>query len=184
MGLFTATPVAGVPGLKQSIFGTYQNNQPVSGPVYYITALPSPLLIPGGYPAYLQLIMQPNELLHIIVYGIALVILCIIFGWFWIESTGMGAADVAAQLERAGLQIPGFRQDPRITQKILERYIPVITVLGSIFVGILAWFADITGALGTGTGILLTVGIIYRFYEDLAQQQLFEMYPALKQLVR
>jgi len=184
MGLFTATPVPGVPGLKQGFLGTYQNNQPVAGPVYYITALPSPLLIPGGYPAYLQFITQPNELLHILVYGIALVLLCVVFGWFWIESTGMSAADVAAQLERAGLQIPGFRQDPRITQKILERYIPVITILGSIFVGILAWFADITGALGTGTGILLTVGIIYRFYEDLAQQQLFEMYPALKQLVR
>lgn len=183
IGLFTAAPVAGQPGIKAGLLGTYQDNQPIGGLVYYVTALPSPLLITGGYPAYLQYITQWNEILHVIVYGIALVALCVVFGWFWIETTGMGAADVAAQLEKAGLQIPGFRQDPRITQKILERYIPIITILGSIFVGLLAWFADIAGALGTGTGILLTVGIIYRFYEDLAQQQLFEMYPVLRKVV-
>jgi preprotein translocase subunit SecY len=184
MGMFTAAPIAGSPGLRAGFFGTYQNNQPIGGFVYYITSLPSPLLITGGYPAYLQYILQPNEILHIFVYGVVLVLLCVVFGWFWIESTGMGAKDVAAQLNRAGLQIPGFRQDPRVTEKILERYIPIITILGSIFVGLLAWFADITGALGTGTGILLTVGIVYRFYEDLAQQQLFEMYPVLHKFVR
>ena len=176
MGMFMAS--AGLP-----LLGNYQNNQPIDGIAYYSTALPSPLLIPGGYPAYLQSILTPGEIVHIFAYGIMLIILCIVFGWFWIETTGMGAKDVAAQLTRVGLQIPGFRADPRIIEKILERYIPVITVLGSIFVGILAWFADITGALGTGTGILLTVGIIYRFYEDLAQQQIFEMYPVLKKFV-
>jgi preprotein translocase subunit SecY len=174
-GLFMAN--AGFP-----LLGTYVNNQPVDGLAYYTSALPSPLLITGGYPAYLQFISQPNEILHVFVYGIALILLCIVFGWFWIESTGMGPRDVANQLSRVGLQLPGYRQDPRIIEKILSRYIPVITVLGAAFVGALAWFADITGALGTGTGILLTVGILYKFYEELAQQQLFEMYPQLKQM--
>jgi preprotein translocase subunit SecY len=177
LGMFVAN--AGFP-----LLGHYANNQPIDGIAYFTTALPSPLLTPGGYPAYLQLYFTNlKEILHIIVYGVALVIFCVIFGWFWIETTGMSAKDVAAQLSRTGLQVPGFRQDPRVMEKILERYIPVITILGSIFVGVLAWFADITGALGTGTGILLTVGIIYRFYEDLAQQQLFEMYPALRKIV-
>ncbi len=164
-------------------------NQPIpglaGGIAYFTSALPSPILLPGGYSTYVaNYLLNPLELLHIITYGIALVVLCVIFGWFWIESTGMSASNVAAQLNRTGLQIPGFRQDPRITEKILNKYIPIITVLGSIFVGILAWFADITGALGTGTGILLTVGILYRFYEDLAQQQIFEMYPILKKIAR
>ncbi|MEM4255295.1 MAG: preprotein translocase subunit SecY [Candidatus Norongarragalinales archaeon] len=184
IGAFTATPIADSPGIKVGPLGTFQNNQPVDGFAYFITALPSPLLFPGGYPAYLQFLAQPREIMHIFAYGIALVLLCVVFGWFWIESTGMSATNVAAQLQRAGLQIPGFRQDPRITEKILERYIPIITVLGSLFVGVLAWFADITGALGTGTGILLTVGILYRFYEDLAKQQLFDLYPQLKTIVR
>lgn len=159
-------------------------NFPVCGLSYYATSMPSPILLTGGYPSYLNLIGTPQEIVHMIAYGILLVTLCVIFGWFWIESTGMGAKNVAKQLTQSGLQIPGFRQDPRVTERILERYIPIITILGSIAVGLLAWFADITGALGTGTGILLTVGILYRFYEDLAKQQVFEMYPALNKIIK
>lgn len=166
------------------LLGQYASNQPINGIAYYTTALPSPLLITGGYPAYLSFITSPQEITHVLVYGILLVLLCIVFGWFWIESTGMSARDVAGQLNRAHLQIPGFRQDPRVTERVLERYIPIITILGSMFVGILAWFADITGALGTGTGILLTVGIVYKFYEELAHQQVFDLYPALKNIVK
>ena len=162
----------------------YANGQPINGFAYLSSSPPSPILLfDGNYQAYLSYIFQPYEILHLLVYGLTLVVLCVVFGWFWIESTGMSAPDVAKQLERAGLQIPGFRADPRVIESVLQRYIPIITILGSIFVGILAWFADITGALGTGTGILLTVGILYRFYEDLAQQQLFELYPALRQFV-
>lgn len=184
LGAFTAAPVVGSPGIKAGLFGTYQGNVPIDGFAYYVNAVPSPLLLPGGYEEYVRTMLQPAEFLHIFTYGLALIVLCVIFGWFWIESTGMGASDVARQLDRAKLQIPGFRQDPRITEGILSRYIPVITILGSLFVGILAWFADVTGALGTGTGILLTVGIVYRLYEDLAQQQLFDMYPALRNIVQ
>jgi preprotein translocase subunit SecY len=176
MGMFLSN--AGLP-----ILGEYQGSQPVGGLAYYTTSLPSPLLITGGYPAYLSYISQPNEILHILVYGAVLILLCVIFGWFWIETTGMNARNVAAQITKTGMQIPGFRQDPRVIEGVLQRYIPVITILGSIFVGALAWFADITGALGTGTGILLTVSILYRFYEDLARQQIFEMYPVLKKIV-
>jgi len=78
------------------------------------------------------------------------------------------------------LQIPGFRRDVRVIERVLDRYIPVITVLGSVAVGLLAAGADVTGALGTGTGILLSVGILYRLYEELAASQLAELHPALK----
>ncbi|MEK6843025.1 MAG: preprotein translocase subunit SecY [Candidatus Micrarchaeota archaeon] len=184
IGLFMFN--AGIPLLGNFDKATNQPINDLSGGIAYLTsALPSPLLLVGGYSTYVsQYLLNPTELLHILIYGIVLVILCVVFGWFWIESTGMSSANVAAQIDKTGMQIPGFRQDPRVTEKILNKYIPVITVLGSIFVGILAWFADITGALGTGTGILLTVGILYRFYEDLAKQQIFEMYPVLKKLSR
>ena len=176
MGMFLAH--AGLP-----IFGAYgTGSTPINGIAYYLSPLPSPILI-GGYQVYIGIMSNVREVLHIFVYGIALVVLSVIFGWFWVESTGMGAKQVSEQLGRAGLLIPGFRQDPRVTEKILERYIPVITILGAGFVGLLAWFADITGALGTGTGILLTVGILYRFYEDLAKQQVFEQYPMLDKIL-
>jgi preprotein translocase subunit SecY len=168
-----------------TFLGQYANNQPVSGLAYLTSAPNSPLALSGGnYQVYLSYLFTQTEILHAITYGITLVVLSVVFGWFWIESTGASAKDVARQLEQVGMQIPGFRADPRVSESVLNRYIPVITILGSIFVGLLAWFADITGALGTGTGILLTVGILYKFYEDLAQQQLFELYPGLRNLVQ
>ncbi len=115
------------------------------------------------------------QVLHIFAYLVFLMALCVIFGIFWVETTNMGPKEVAAQLDKSGLQIPGFRRDPRIVEKVLERYIPVITILGSAFVGLLAGLADLTGALGTGTGILLTVGILYRLYEDMRSKQVFAM---------
>ena len=42
--------------------------------------------------------------------------------------------------------------------------------------------ADLTGALGTGTGILLTVGILHKMYEQLEQMRTFEMYPSFNKL--
>ncbi len=114
------------------------------------------------------------EWVHIIVYIAFLMIVCVIFGMFWVETTGMGPKEVAEQLDSAGLQIPGYRRDPRIVTSLLEKYIPPIVVIGSAFVGLLAGLADLTGALGTGTGILLTVSILYRLYQDIEKQQVFE----------
>lgn len=131
-------------------------------------------------PTYTVLGFIPLELIHLLLYSIILVIVCVVFGMFWVETTGMGPSQVAEQLQNVGFSVPGFRRDKRVIERVLERYIPIITIVGSGAVGLLAAFADITGALGTGTGILLSVGILYRLYEELAQSQLMEMHPALK----
>ncbi len=120
-------------------------------------------------------------ILHGFLYVLVLVVLCVIFGKFWIEMAGQGPEAISGQLEKGGMFIPGFRRDPRVVQSILERYIPPITIISSALVGLLAGFADLTGALGSGTGILLTVGIVYRLYEELAKQQMIEMHPVLGQ---
>ncbi|MCD4740399.1 preprotein translocase subunit SecY [archaeon] len=122
----------------------------------------------------------PLEAIHIVCYTIIMIAACIIFGKFWIETTGMNAKQVSEQLRNVGFSVPGFRRDARVMEKVLNKYIPVITVLGSASVGLLAAGADLTGALGSGTGILLSVGILYRLYEELAQSQLMEMHPALR----
>jgi preprotein translocase subunit SecY len=116
-------------------------------------------------------------------YAILFVLMCVIFGKFWVEVGGQGTENVAGQLQRSGMSIPGFRRDERVLVTVLNRYIPTIVILGSITVGLLAVFADFTGAIGTGTGILLTVGIVYRFYEQLAKEQLFESGNLLKTLL-
>lgn len=135
-------------------------------------------LINGKTPIY-----GLPEWLHVISYIVFMVILCIIFGQFWVETTNMNARDVAEQLDKSGLQIPGHRRDVRAVESVLSRYIPYIVVLGSAFVGLLAALADMTGALGTGTGILLTVGILYRMYQDLENQRMFENYTAFGRIL-
>ena len=80
------------------------------------------------------------------------------------------------------MQIPGFRRDPRIIKRVLERYIPTITILSGALIGLLAAVADMIGTTGnaTGTGLLLTVGIIIRFYEALGKEQMMEMNPMMR----
>lgn len=165
-----------------TLLGEMKGGQLVGGFAYYISpTFQNPVFV--HYDAYLASLLVPNEIFHVFVYIISMVILCVIFGVFWVETAGMSSSDVANQLERVGFQIPGFRRDPRVIRGVLDRYIPTITILSSIFVGLLASLADLTGAIGTGTGILLTVSILHNFYEQLASQQMFEIYPALKGFV-
>ena len=62
--------------------------------------------------------------------------------------------------------------------------IPPSAFLGSAAVGMLAAGADIFGCLSSGTGILLTVGIVYRFYEDLKNMQAQEQNPILAKFLK
>jgi len=107
----------------------------------------------------------------------------ILFAVFWVKTSGMDAANQARQISASGLQIPGFRQDPRVLEAILNRYIMPLTVMGGAAVGLLASAADLLGALVRGTGLLLAVMIIYKLYEDISQQHAYDMYPALKKII-
>ena len=71
-----------------------------------------------------------------------------------------------------------FRRSGKSIEIILKRYIPVVTVLGGAIIGLIASLSEFFGAFGTGTGILLAVGILYQYYQQLVQEQVTEMYPA------
>ena len=120
--------------------------------------------------------------IHALIYMVLFVLTCVIFGKFWVMVGGQDATSVARQLQNSGMSIPGFRRDERVLATVLNRYIPTITILGSIFVGLLAFVSDLTGAIGSGTGILLTVGVIYKIYEVLAKDQVFQNSALLKQV--
>ena len=118
-----------------------------------------------------------------IVFMIILIVACVVFGIFWVEMGNQSTSAVATQLEKSGMQIPGFRKDRRVIEKVLNRYIPPITILGSIFVALLAGGGDLVlSGISSGTGILLTVGIIYRFYEEIAKSQANLLAPLLGKL--
>lgn len=158
--------------------GTFSGNSPVSGFVYWVTS-PNILqasIIGGGALTWVML-------LQAICYLIVYVIGSVLFSVFWVQTAGLDASSQAKQMVSSGLQIPGFRRDQRVLERLLQRYIGPLSIMGGIAIGLLAGIADLTGAIGSGTGILLTVMIIYRLYEDIAKQHLYEMNPMMKKFV-
>ncbi len=153
--------------------------QPISGFVYWLQG-----------PDVTSNIIQQHTLfigfspyLQALVYVLFFIIGSVVFSIFWVQTAGMDAKSQAQQMISSGLQIPGFRKDERVLERLLNRYIWPLTIMGGITVGFLAAFADITGALGSGTGILLTVMIIYRLYEDIARQHMMDMNPMLRKFM-
>lgn len=118
-----------------------------------------------------------------IVYTIVFLALCILFGLLWIEIAGLNPEAQADNLIRAGLDIPGMRRNPRVLSSYLSRYIYPLTVFSSIVVAIIALVGDILGSYGTGTGLLLAVGIVYNYYQILAYERTIEMYPLLRRVI-
>ena len=59
---------------------------------------------------------------HVIFYVTLMTVGSMVFAKFWIDTTNMGSKDVAKQIERTGMQIPGFRKNPKVLEKILENY--------------------------------------------------------------
>ena len=165
------------------MYNTQISTQPLAGGAWYLSS-------PGGVNHWLMPILAGGDGSHsslqfaikVIVYLSIMILGSILFAKFWIETTDMGPSAVARQIQSSGMQIPGFRRDPRVLRKVLERYIPVVTVIGGAAVGALAGFADCVGTIGkaSGTGVLLTVGIMIRMYEDIAKEQAMEMHPVLR----
>jgi preprotein translocase subunit SecY len=162
--------------------------QPTMGGAYYVSRVNGlgewflPLMNPERYGTYMRGHEYWQVAAHTAIYFSVMVIGSIIFAKFWIDTTNMGPEAVAKQIQDSGMQIPGFRRDPRVLKKVLERYIPVVTIISGAFVGALAAIADMVGTVGntSGTGVLLTVGIVIRLYEDIGREQLIEMHPVLR----
>ncbi|EMA27005.1 preprotein translocase subunit SecY [Haloarcula japonica] len=162
--------------------GVYANGRPVGGLFYYLAPIHSPrdwMWFLGGatQPVWKVLLRMGIDLTFMISGGA-------IFAVFWVETADMGPESTAQQIHSSGMQIPGFRQNVGVIEKVLERYIPQVTVLGGALVGLLAVMANMLGTIGGvgGTSLLLTVSITYKLYEEIAEEQLMEMHPMMRQL--
>ncbi|MFX1485637.1 MAG: preprotein translocase subunit SecY [Promethearchaeota archaeon] len=149
-----------------NLFGTFRTTAegqvvPTGGFVYYLTP-------PRGLIGANSVTADP---LHAFIYLGIFVLLCAGLAVIWVEVSGITSRDVAQQLLSSELQIPGYRRSPVIYEKVLSRYIPTVTILGGMFVGLLTVFADFLGALGTGMGVLLTVGIAFQYLRTIAEEQ-------------
>jgi protein transport protein SEC61 subunit alpha len=123
---------------------------PVGGLAYYVSP-----------PANLSEII--DDPLHGLVYLSFMLVACALFSKTWIDVSGSSPKDVHRQLLDQGMTLMGYRQQEM--KKVLRRYIPIAASFGGMCIGALTVIADFMGAIGSGTGILLAVTIIYQYFE-------------------
>ncbi len=163
-----------------TVFGTFQNQSPVNGIMYYLAPINGPddwmwWLKDLGHAPWEILLRLGVDTLFMVVGGA-------LFAIFWIKTAGLDSKHVARQIQLSGMSIPGYRRNPQILERYLDRYIPRVTIIGGVFIGVLSVITNLFGVIGSvsGTGLLLTVSITYRLYEEIASQQIMEMYPFMR----
>jgi preprotein translocase subunit SecY/protein transport protein SEC61 subunit alpha len=149
--------------------GNSTSIHPSGGLVYYVTA-PNNFIDATSAPA------------RALGYLGILIVFCVVFSLTWLEVGGLGPSTVAQQLIDSGMQIPGYRQSGRAIESVLKRYIPAVTIVGGIAVAMVAGISDFFGVFGSGMGILLSVGIVYQYYETLVKEQAAETIPAFRRI--
>ncbi|HOD85754.1 MAG TPA: preprotein translocase subunit SecY [Methanoculleus sp.] len=163
-----------------TILGEFQGQVPVNGLMWYIAPINQPQdwmwwIADLGHAPW-EILLRMGIDVGVMVIGGA------IFALFWVKTAGLDSKAVARQIQRSGMQIPGYRRNVQVLEKYLDRYIPRITVIGGVFIGLLSVVANLFGVIGAvgGTGLLLAVSITYRLYEEIASQQIMEMYPFMR----
>merc|ERR1711934_1047177 len=130
--------------------------------------------IPVGGLAYY--ISPPHSLaniwedpLHALAYVSFVLMSCALFSKTWIEVSGSSPRDGAKQLRDEQMIFKGHRESSLL--RTLDMYIPTAAAFGGMCIGMLTIVADFLGAIGSGTGILLAVTIIYQYFEMFYKAQ-------------
>jgi len=152
---FPTNPIIGMLGSWREYEGYSGHFAPVGGLAFYISP---PRTIA-------ELISDP---FHTIFYLTFVLGSCAFFSKIWIEVSGSAPKDVAKQLADQNMVMKGHRDSSLI--KLLYRYIPTAAAFGGLCIGLLSVVADFMGAIGSGTGILLAVTIIYQYFELFAKE--------------
>jgi len=147
-----------------NLFGAWQDvgsrgggqSVPVGGLAYYIS------------PPYNTADIMADPL-RAMIYVAFVLSSCALFSKAWPDVSGSSAKDVAKQLREQQMTMRGHRDTS--LEKELSRYIPTAAAFGGLCIGALSVFADFIGAIGSGTGILLAVTIIYQYFEIFAKEQ-------------
>lgn len=156
--------------------------------VYFETTENGTRIVKGGILYYL---IGPRDIyeaigdpLRTIVFIVSMTLLAVMFAYLWVEVGGLSSASVSQQLIDSGMQVPGFRRRAYSVNIILSKYIPIVTIIGGIFVGIIAAISQILGVFGGGMGILLMIDILMNLYQLLVREQIEEYYPIITKLIK
>ncbi|XP_065188445.1 protein transport protein Sec61 subunit alpha-like [Sycon ciliatum] len=145
-----------------SILGTWSTADgsarsfPTSGLCYYLSP-----------PETISHIIE--DPVHAVLYIAFMLGSCAYFSKTWIDVSGSSAKDVAKQLKDQQMVMRGHREKSMVHE--LNRYIPTAAAFGGLCIGALSVLADFLGAIGSGTGILLAVTIIYQYFEIFVKEQ-------------
>lgn len=131
---------------------------PVGGLAYYI----SPPL------DFMHILTDP---LHAICYVLFVLGSCGLCSKYWIEVSGSSPRDVAKMLRDRQIMFKGTLYRESSLLSTLNIYVPIAAVFGGMCIGMLTIVADFLGAIGSGTGILLAVTIIYQHMENAEREQ-------------
>lgn len=135
----------------------------------------------GGLAYYL---MPPEKIgdilydpVHFIVYVIFICGSCAAFSHFWLDISGRSATDILRQFHENNYKLANYSSEESM-YKVLKKNIPVAAIFGGICIGLLSVFSDLIGCIGSGTGMLLVVNIIYSYYEQFKDEK--DVYSKIK----
>ncbi len=159
-----------------TFLGHFVEGRAVSGLAFWMSSTRLvELIIRGGF--MWKYLLQ--GLTHILFF----VFFSTIFALFWVKTSGMDAKAQAHNIISSGLQLAGFRQDERVLESILDRYIIPLTVMGGAAIGLLASITNLLGALVSGTAILLVIMIMFQFYQNIVKDHAMDMNPAMRKFM-
>jgi len=140
---------------------------PINGILYYLSP-------PQGINAFLQ------DPIRAFIYLAIFIFLCVMLGRLWVDVSGLAPRDIAQQILDSGMSVPGFRSSERIIERILKRYIPTLVIINGIIIAGMSFFADSLGALTSGTGLLIAIGIVHQYSETIAKEVAASQYPGMR----
>ncbi|HEX9678308.1 preprotein translocase subunit SecY [Nitrososphaera sp.] len=151
-------------------FDAEQQQTPTGGILYYIT----------GPRSLEAMVADPIRAAVYVVFFTAIVT---VFSRLWVELGGLSAKNAAKNLLDADVQVPGFRRSEGSVENLLNRYIPSLTIISGVIIGLLAALSDMLGVFGSGTGLLLMVNIMVSYYQTLVKEQIDTYMPKLAALL-
>jgi preprotein translocase SecY subunit len=145
-------------------------SSPIGGIIYYITP-------PRGLDVAA---LDPQRA---VIYVLFMMGIVLVFGRLWVELGGLSSKKAAENLLDADVQVPGFRRSNKPIEALLNKYIPSVTIIGSLILGALAGVSDVLGVFGSGIGVLLMVDILINYYQQLIREQVEVVMPRLGALL-
>ncbi|MDQ3909791.1 MAG: preprotein translocase subunit SecY [Thermoproteota archaeon] len=143
---------------------------PTGGILYYLTA-----------PRSLDVVWA--DPLRALVYVMFMTGVVTVFSRLWVELGGLSARTAARNLLDADVQVPGFRRSEGSVEVLLNKYIPSLTIISGIILGLLSSVSNVLNVFGSGTGILLMVSIMVSYYQTLVKEQVDVIMPSLAALL-